>query len=209
MPTPPGSRSWGLPLASLLVLGVGLWLARRLRATSRSRALVALAATCLVALLLWSVLPLTVSLPGISASHLSDDESGRVLAGLLHNTYRSFDRREDELVYDRLARSVSGALLQQAFLEIRRRMELENQGGARVKVRGVGLLSSETEPLASGQGFAGTCTWDVVGSVGHWGHVHQRTNRYTAHVRVQAVDGVWKLARLEVTDEQRVGAGTR
>ena len=209
VPTPPGSRSWPLPLASLLVLAVGLWLARRARATSRARVLVTLVVTCLVAALLWAVLPLPMSLPGTPGAQVTDAESSAVLAGLLHNTYRSFDRREDELVYDRLARSVSGALLQQAFLEIRRRMELENQGGARVKVRGVRLLSSETKPLEAMQGFAGTCTWDVVGSVGHWGHVHQRANRYTADVRVQAVDGVWKLTRLDVTDEQRMGPGAR
>ena len=44
----------------------------------------------------------------------------------------------------------------------------------------------------------------VVGSVGHWGHIHQRRNRYTAEFTVRPVDGAWKIMGLELLDEERL-----
>jgi hypothetical protein len=40
--------------------------------------------------------------------------------------------------------------------------------------------------------------------VGHWGHVHQRSNGYQAELEIAPVDGVWKLTGLEIIDEQRL-----
>ena len=47
-------------------------------------------------------------------------------------------------------------------------------------------------------------SWIVAGSVGHWGHVHQRTNAYSANLEISEIDGVWKLTRLEILDERRL-----
>ncbi len=33
----------------------------------------------------------------------------------------------------------------------------------------------------------------VAGSVGHWGHVHQRINQYVARFTVEPLDDVWKI----------------
>ncbi|HBH34887.1 MAG TPA: hypothetical protein DDW45_00245, partial [Gammaproteobacteria bacterium] len=46
--------------------------------------------------------------------------------------------------------------------------------------------------------------WTALGSVGHWGHVHQRKNRYEAVVTIAAQEGVWKITGLELMDEQRI-----
>ncbi len=48
------------------------------------------------------------------------------------------------------------------------------------------------------------CKWNVSGSVGHRGHVHTRTNQYEAELRVQPVDGVWKVTNLQVLQEERL-----
>jgi hypothetical protein len=60
------------------------------------------------------------------------------------------------------------------------------------------------EHLDSGPGFAARGTWNVSGSVGHWGHVHQRTNRYEARFVVRPVDGTWRITELELLQEERV-----
>ena len=52
--------------------------------------------------------------------------------------------------------------------------------------------------------YALSARWTALGSVGHWGHVHQRKNRYEAVVTVAAQDGVWKIVDLELRDEQRI-----
>ena len=134
---------------------------------------------------------------------LSDARAREVVSGLLHNVYRAFDFRQEEQIYDVLAKSVEGELLAQIYLETRRGLELANQGGARVKVKEIELLELEANP-ADGGSFLATATWNVAGSVGHWGHVHQRKNQYRAEINVAPIGGVWKLVDLEILEEERL-----
>ncbi len=67
----------------------------------------------------------------------------------------------------------------------------------------VELVAFEAEPDRSG-GFSATATWIVSGSVGHWGHMHQRSNQYRARLAVAPIDGVWKLVGLDVLEQERI-----
>ena len=133
-----------------------------------------------------------------------DPQRLQTLVGdLLHNVYRSFDYRGEEAVYDVLAQSVSGDLLADVYLETRKGLELVNQGGAKVKVKNIEVL--ETRLLSSeGKALKIDARWNVSGSVGHWGHIHQRTNAYHANVTIQDIDGTWKLNGLEILQEERL-----
>jgi hypothetical protein len=82
-------------------------------------------------------------------------------------------------------------------------LELASQGGARAKVNELEILELDAEP-ASGGAFEAAATWSVGGSVGHWGHLHQRRNRYRARLTVAPVDGAWKLTGLEILEEERL-----
>ncbi|MBW2414283.1 MAG: hypothetical protein JRG76_07215 [Deltaproteobacteria bacterium] len=134
---------------------------------------------------------------------LSDARAREVVGGLLHNVYRAFDFRDDERIYDVLSTSVEGDLLEQIYLETRRGLELANQGGARARVKEVDLVELEASPSGGG-GFRARTVWNVGGSVGHWGHMHQRRNRYRAEIDVASVDGSWKLVGLEILEEERL-----
>ncbi len=133
----------------------------------------------------------------------SEDVSMAIVAGLLHNVYRAFDFRAEEDIYDVLDKSVSGDLLAQIYLETRRGLELANQGGARAKVKDIEVTDLATRAGEDG-GFIAEASWNVAGSVGHWGHVHQRKNRYQTELYIQPVDGVWKLTNLEILQEERL-----
>ncbi len=137
------------------------------------------------------------------AASLSNDLAGEVVEGVLHNIYRAFDFRQEEQIYDRLARSVEGDLLEEIFLETRRGLELANQGGARARVKQIELTEIASRGGENGA-FVARATWNVFGSVGHWGHIHSRSNRYEAELEIAPSDGVWKLSRLEILDEQRL-----
>jgi hypothetical protein len=52
--------------------------------------------------------------------------------------------------------------------------------------------------------FRANATWNVHGSVGHWGHVHTRSNQYRAELLIQAVDNRWKLIDMNVLQERRL-----
>jgi hypothetical protein len=138
-----------------------------------------------------------------SQASVSDERARGVVGDLLHNVYRALDFRGEEAVYDALARSVEGDLLQQIYLETRRSMELASQGGARARVKGVELEELTAESAGDGA-FAARAIWNVTGSVGHWGHVHQRRNRYRADLVVAPRDGAWKITALEILEESRL-----
>ncbi|MBW2386730.1 MAG: hypothetical protein JRG92_24125, partial [Deltaproteobacteria bacterium] len=53
-------------------------------------------------------------------------------------------------------------------------------------------------------GFVARAVWKVRGSVGHWGHIHQRSNRYRAELTVAPVEERWKLTALEILEEERL-----
>ncbi len=133
----------------------------------------------------------------------SEDVSMEIVSGLLHNVYRAFDFRAEEDIYDVLDKSVEGDLLTQIYLETRRGLELANQGGARAKVKNIEVTDLTTRAGQDG-GFIAEASWNVAGSVGHWGHVHQRRNRYQAELNIRPVDGVWKLTDLEILQEERL-----
>jgi hypothetical protein len=199
---PPEGRSPGL--VALLLVGLGglgfltVRHGRALRAGGRPplRTVVTAAILGLI---------VVVALPGVMrSSGVSDEEAAEIIHGLLLNTYRAFDYREEDRIYDTLEQSISGELLTDVYLETRRSLELENQGGARAKVKEVEVLSAESEPLDGVTGFAAQGTWNVAGSVGHWGHIHQRRNQYEARFTIEAIDGVWKITGLEILQEERL-----
>ncbi len=150
------------------------------------------------------VIILGVSISATIRLSVSNDEAKQVLGTLLRNVYLAFDYRDEERIYDILAQSVAGELLTDVFLDTRRSLELENQGGARAKVKKVTILDGRYFPTDGGAGFASILEWTVLGSVGHWGHIHQRVNQYQARIVVRAEDGHWKIVELEVLQERRL-----
>jgi hypothetical protein len=113
------------------------------------------------------------------------------------------DFRAEEDIYDVLDKSVSGELLTDIYLETRRGLELANQGGVRAKVKEIDVVGM-TARTGDGGGFLAHVTWVVGGSVGHWGHLHQRRNKYQAELDVRPIDGDWKLVGLQVLQEERL-----
>jgi hypothetical protein len=142
-------------------------------------------------------------IPFLKKNSFSRPESAELISSLLKNTYRAFDFREESDIYDKLAVSSEGDLLATIYLQTRQSMEIENQGGAQAKVKDVTLLQVE-EVSGPDDGLAYRCQWQVSGTVGHWGHLHNRTNQYDAVINVRPVNGVWKLRDLDIIEEIRL-----
>jgi len=125
---------------------------------------------------------------------------------LLRNTYHAFDFRDESSIYDTLEASVTGPLLEKVYLEMRGSLELENAGGPRVRVHEIALR--ECRPLAGGDlapgAFRTRAEWVTVGEVSHWGHTHERTNRYEAEMEVIPAGKRWKISALNLLDEERI-----
>ena len=136
----------------------------------------------------------------------ADAAAEDLVYALLRNTYHAFDFRDESAIYDTLEKSVSGPLLEQVYLEMRASLELENTGGPRVRVYEIALRECREVPgseLAAG-GFRTRAEWVTIGEVTHWGHTHERTNRYEAEITLVALDETWKISGLELLNEERV-----
>jgi len=134
---------------------------------------------------------------------MNDERLTQLVNDLLHNVYRAFDYRGEEVIYDVLEKSVSGELLTDIYLETQKGLELANQGGARVKVKTTEVNNAELTGR-DGNRLTIESDWKVSGSVGHWGHIHQRVNGYRANLEISEIEGVWKLTGLEILEEQRL-----
>ncbi len=205
LPPPVQSESLAVPVVSVglvFVLLVLIGIAFRLRKrtpTWISPVIIALATIALVAREKWKVElfrePLEI------APELADE----VVYALLRNTYRAFDYRKESDVYDVLAKSVDGELLTKVYLEVQNSLELESQGGARARVYELDLRKCELNNTDEENftGFNAKCSWVAIGTVTHWGHTHDRVNRYEAQLSVAIMDGSWKLKSLELLNQER------
>ena len=148
---------------------------------------------------------ITIRNPLKAPYQLPEVEALTTLQGLLQNTYRAFDFRAEEDVYDKLAVSAAGDLITDIYLQSRKRLVMEEQGGARVKVQDVQLLDAvQSGPPARRGRFTFRCTWRITGTVNHWGHTHQRRNQYDALITIQPIGQTWKIVALDVIEERRL-----
>ncbi|MEM7310719.1 MAG: hypothetical protein AAF682_28860 [Planctomycetota bacterium] len=152
-----------------------------------------------------------IPLPG-GPSGLPDDAQAREIFRPLHaNIYRAFDYEDESDVYDALARSVDGELLDELYGEVYRGLILQEAGGAVSRIQAVHLLEAEVSaierrPPADRPGFDVEALWQVEGAVYHWGHAHSRTNEYRASYTVLDTGEGWRIAANQVLSERRVDA---
>jgi len=152
----------------------------------------------------------SVAKPTAIAASLEGEPAQVLLHTLLKNVYRAFDFREEEDVYDKLALSVSGDLLESIYLQNRKSFAVQKAGGAQAKIKQVDILDVAAEKISDRPlAFAFKSKWTAMGTVGHWGHVHTRKNLYDAIVTVEAVEGNWKITNLELLEEKRVDPYTQ
>jgi len=193
----------GLGLGFVLALGA-LIAAWRRRSWLLGHAAVA------VAVVAWLVPTPTVSITLPSRVRApSGDEAAPTIHALLYNVYRALDFRDEEVVFDRLAQSLSGDVLERVYLEMRAGLRLENQGGARVRVREVELLDVVPMQSSEPRTLRYRAKWNATGSVGHWGHTHLRTNQYEAEIMLAPIEDRWKITDIEILEEQRVADSGR
>jgi hypothetical protein len=198
--SPPSAVARSLLVVRWILAGLSLILVWRLVVALRKRAPSRAGLAAALVLLLVATASATWA---SREARLSAEGTRDVAAGLLHNIYRAFDYRHEEQIYDVLARSVDGELLARIYLETRRGLELANQGGARAKVKEIELTEFQAESAEAG-GIAAVATWTVMGSVGHWGHIHERRNQYRAELTIRPLDGAWKLTEIEILQEERL-----
>ena len=199
-PTEVTAPLWSLiPFAAAFLFGVAA-VRRRAPACNFALARVML----VVAILLGPFGNLAIALPWSVGSSPTANQAKRILTRVLPNIYRALEFREESVVFDRLALSVTGDALTEVYLDQRKVLVMEERGGARARVEAVEVIEVDSvEPESSG-GFSAEAVWTVGGTVTHFGHRHFRQNRYHARVTLVPNQGIWKIQRIEILNEERL-----
>jgi hypothetical protein len=217
VPTPPQPEPLVPAFATLAILvflaGFGA------AAAARRPPLVALGSGLLAAAVVLVVRPMGpafLALGTRAPREVPAAEAAATFEALQANLYRAFDYEAESAVYDALARSVSGGLLEETYLGVRRALVMEEEGGAMSRVVAVrpvrtDLVSQGEIELDDGRrvrAFKVEAAWQVDGRVTHWGHSHDRTNEYDGRFTVAAEREGWRIHDAEITRQERVDAGT-
>ena len=141
---------------------------------------------------------------------MPDEDQARAIFKTLHkNIYRAFDYKTESDIYDTLALSVDGQLLESIYNDLYLSLMQKVLGQAASRIQTVRILESRLLEEPAGKNpveaqFRIWCCWHVHGSVRHWGHTHARTNEYEAVYTVGVRDGTWKIIATEVIRQEQV-----
>lgn len=150
--------------------------------------------------------PVPVSDAGwLGRGHLTEIEAAEVTGQLFRNIFAAFEFREESDAYDQLAKSVSDERIAEVYLNHRKRVEALRRGGPSVKIEKVVTRTIESIERADGQTLKIRGEWDVFGRVTHYGHTHQRKNRYLAELTLDATERHWKISEIVTLGEERIG----
>ncbi|HAY80407.1 MAG TPA: hypothetical protein DCY79_11420 [Planctomycetaceae bacterium] len=161
-----------------------------------------------------------VPVPVRSAPIVTEQHADTVFRELHGKLYRAFQYQREEEIYDALSTCIDGDLLRDVYLQVQQGLKMQEQGGAISRIQDVQIIEGHVSPDAPSNNvaqngnaaqteFTYQCQWHVVGTVEHWGHIHERTNAYRALFTVAAIDGHWKVTQMSVLDEERVQFETR
>jgi hypothetical protein len=202
-------------LVTVVVLGTGLTAARRPRLAKRAAQVsILLVVTLPIAFVSRNVWVVDIPNPFDSTASLPTNEQAATIFTPLHsNIYRAFDYVEESEIYDALARSVKGNLLDDLYNQVYRSLIMHEEGGAVSRVKAVRPVSTVVESVGmlpthgDRPGFQVLAKWQVDGVVRHWNHAHYRTNEYEARYTVVQEDVGWRIADHQVLGQKRIDEG--
>lgn len=199
-----------IPIASLLCIGAAFL---SLRISKPSMRLLVSGAAVILAIASWRSLGFTIDHPWQEPDELSEQRASEIFQKLHQGVYRSLDFGSEDRVYDVLATSVNGDLLEKLYLQLRQSLEMKEQSGAVARIQSIAYDEGKESPRAATTilwpGFEYHSTWTVAGTVEHWGHIHERQNRIEAVFTIEPRGGHWKITRMDIADQKQVAARTR
>ncbi len=204
----PDAPSMRLPVASCVLVAMAMLVP--LVTKRRRQTFLGLLALAIVS---WPVAGLQIAHPFKQIPQLSSSQSRSIAEQLHSGTYQAMDFGSEERIYEALQQFVDGDLLEPLYLQLRDGLAVREQGGAVARVKSVEYLEGEV-PADQGTsldwpGFRFRTTWEVAGTVEHWGHVHERRNQFSAVLSIESLDGFWKITDMQIDSQKSMSAATR
>lgn len=142
----------------------------------------------------------------------SAEDAQAIFEPLHRNVYTAFAFDSESDIYDALAGSVAGDLLDTMYVQVFRSLKLPDEGHGLARVQAVRHASTELEsagvlPGTAHPSFTVRARWEVDGSITHFGHSHERTNEYDARFTVAQGSqnpSEWRLVGHELLESRVV-----
>jgi len=140
-----------------------------------------------------------------SSRPLEREAAVQIFQQLHRRIYHAFDANSESAIYDTLADSLGGRMLEEVYYEVYDALRQQQLGATRFRIRRVKPLATEVVAVANGtKEFHVRYRWRVYGTVSHYGHTHARFNEYEAVYRVQYCDSRWKITDSQARQNRRV-----
>jgi len=129
-----------------------------------------------------------------------------IFRDLHEGIYRAFNARSEDEIYDTLAASLEGELLDSVYNEVHQTVAMRRKKQMSFRVRRVKAISTEVRP-AEGAAFQVLHHWRVYGTVTHMAHSHARFNEYQAIYTVRHNGTAWRISDSQIRRHKRVTVG--
>ena len=147
----------------------------------------------------------SISNPWYTPHAPSEYEARRVFDKLLWQTYSSFNIPDEELLYESLSETVSSELIDDLYLDSRRRFITGLREGSEVSIEEVEVVGTGPPESSSLDidSHSYPVEWVVTARVRHLQHVHFRQNRYVGIITITHESDQWKISNITLKSEDR------
>lgn len=210
----PPAPTISIPYKTIIPITAAVTILLLLRRQPWRIRLIAPVVLLLIALNNISSKPLQIAHPWKKPAELPPDTARDIFRQLHAGMYRALDFGSEDRIYDALDATIDGPLLEELYLQLQESLRVREQGGAIARIKAITFTDAtpiprtESSPTTPWPAFALRATWQVAGTVEHWGHVHERENQFEAVFSLKPINNNWKITRMDILGQQQKSART-
>ena len=145
-----------------------------------------------------------ISDPWFNPDKMDRRQVQQTMEQVLSNTYNAFNIEDEERLFEALSSNVDEALLDNIYLDSRRRLTMGLREGSEVTVEEVSVdLLGEAADNTGETALSYPASWTVTARVKHLKHIHYRRNRYTGTIEMKTINDSWKISKIILDSEER------
>lgn len=152
-------------------------------------------------------IPFTFSInnPWHAAQTPDRQEMQAIMQHTLSQTYTAFNIKDENELFLELSKTVDEGLIDDIYLDSRRRFSVGLREGSEVWVKEVNVdsIGSAMEKSPADSGLEYPAEWTVTARVKHLQHIHYRQNKYNGTITIMPEENQWKIAKITLNSEDR------
>ena len=144
---------------------------------------------------------------GLKSKNLSEIQARMLANQVIDRVYSTVNLDSPRDRYRQLAELGVDEYGETMFFELEKSLRMAEQGGSVMQVHSTDVTAVQFRRL--GETLELQASWDLVGSVQHWGHLHTRRDTFTGVIKLTGVRGQWAIKSFRTTGQKRHPIETR